>query len=75
MSKKSQPLKAPSQQALQLVLDQAANAPLQNMQHAIAVDRALNEVRAFFDALNPDQSKSSPGVSGSPQASANSGGN
>ncbi len=51
VAKKQSTLKPPSQQVIELVLNHAASAPLQNLNHAKAVDAALNEVAAFFRAL------------------------
>lgn len=42
----------PSIQDINLVLQQAASAPLQNLQHASAVSAALQKVEAHFKALN-----------------------
>lgn len=67
MSKKKAALIPPSQQSMQLVMQQAASAPLQNMQHAAAVHKAINEVSAFFQQLMAPQSV--------PQASARGPGN
>lgn len=81
MSKKKSMLAPPSQQALQLVMQQAASAPLQNMQHAAQVNKALEEVATFFRALLGPQSTSERGAASSgsssvkPQASDNAGGN
>lgn len=67
MSKKKSALTPPSPQAIQLLVQQAASAPLQNMQHAVAVQQAINEVSAFFRQLQAAGSSK-------PQASASSGG-
>lgn len=48
---KPKKLAPPSVQSIELVLNQASKASLQNMDHAKAVDTALNEVAAFFRAL------------------------
>lgn len=71
MAKKTSAIKQPSREAVQLVLNQAASAPLQNLQHAAAVDKALNEVAAFFNALMP---QANGGRAENPQASAIDGG-
>ena len=67
MSKKKSVLTPPSPQAVQLLIQQAASAPLQNMQHAVAVQQAINEISAFFRQLQAAGSSK-------PQASASSGG-
>jgi hypothetical protein len=75
VSKKKPQLKAPSQQSVQLLFDQVNAAPLQNMQHAAAVDKAMRELQAFFTQLYAGQIKDSASVNGIPQASASAGGN
>lgn len=59
-------IKSPSQRAIEIVMSQAANAPIQNLAHAAQVDKAFAEVGAFFRALYPQSTK--------PQASANGSG-
>lgn len=51
MARKTPSLTPPSQQSIQLVLATATNAPLQNLQHAAAVQNAINEVASFFQQL------------------------
>jgi hypothetical protein len=68
VAKKAPVITPPSQQTIELVLNTAANAPLQNLQHAAQVDKALTEVTAFFRALlGPQASGGRSG--GTPQAS------
>ena len=75
MSKKKQSeLKAPSQQSVQLLFDQVSAAPLQNMQHAAAVDKAMREMQEFFQQLYANQISPLP-VASTPQADAKPGGN
>jgi hypothetical protein len=65
MAKKNKPA-LPSGRSIEMVLTQAANAPLQNMQHAAAVDAALKEVTAYFRALlQPSESQASARAGGS----------
>lgn len=45
--------KAPTPQQVNLVLQQAASAPLQNLQHAKAVDESLRAMEAFFRGIYP----------------------
>ncbi len=77
MSKQKRPtppaLKAPNPEAVKLILEQAARAPLQNMDHAAAVDKAHLELRMFFQQLYADQIKDS-GPPSNPAASANAAG-
>ncbi len=67
MAKKSPALAPPSVQSIDIILQQAANAPLQNLQHAAAVDKALQEVAAFFRALLQIKSQDT-GAASNPQA-------
>lgn len=69
---KPQPTKTvnpPSPQSIEIVMTQAANAPIQNLAHAAQVDKAFAEVAAFFRALYP-QIKSQTGAANIPQAPA-----
>ena len=55
----------PSREAIEIVMSQAANAPIQNLAHAAQVDRAFAEVGNFFRLLYPQLPQSTK-----PQASA-----
>ena len=64
-------IKLPSDEVLNLVLTQARNCPLQNMDHAKAVDIALTEVITFLNQIKSQAAVGVDGASTSPQASAN----
>lgn len=66
---KAPTIKPPSLDDINLVLQAASTAPLHNLKHAAALDKALTEVERFFRALHEPQSKGSGGGS-RPQASA-----
>lgn len=49
--KKDVPLQAPHPQAAMLVIQLARSAPLQNLEHAKAADKAIADVEKFFGAF------------------------
>ena len=72
---KTPALKPPSVDSINLVLQAASSAPLQNMQHAAALGKALAEVEGFFKAMLEPQASGGRASGSTPQASATAAGN